>query len=233
LTADTRLTGDVEKVFLYLEEAAKLRTIPQPSFKHLWVSPFNTRKALMKQINRERDKGKDGYCLIKTNHLTDDRIIKKIREAAEAGVKMDLIVRTTYAMLPHENIRAISILDRYLEHQRIYIFGHGDDQRVFMSSADLMERNLDWRVEVAFPVYDPQLRQIITDTMAMQVNDTFKARILDEHQSNQYVGESANGRRAQEETYRYFRDLFAIPDNGHTRARVPNVAPASAESPQE
>jgi polyphosphate kinase len=216
-----------------LENAAKMRLFPQPNLRHLVVSPLNSRKRFEKLIDEQTALGKRGYILIKANHLTDRGMTEKLREAADAGVPVDAIVRTTYAMAPHENIRAISILDRYLEHQRVYVFGKGKDRKVFLGSSDLMERNLDWRLEVAFPVYDPQLRQIITDTMAMQVNDTFKARILDEHQSNQYVGESANGRRAQEETYRYFRDLFAIPDNGHTQVRVPKVAPAEAESAQE
>jgi len=216
-------------VFTYLDEAAKSRTLAQPVFKQLLVSPFNTRKTLIKMLNREKEKGAEGYVFIKTNHLTDDRLIKRIRAAADAGVKMDLIVRTTYAMTPHENIRAISILDRYLEHQRVYIFGKGEDCRIYMSSADLMERNLDWRVEVAFPIYDPALQQIIKDTMAIQVADTFKARILDEQQCNQYVGDGPGGRRAQEETYRYFRDLYAIPDNGHSTP-VPQPETKSEES---
>ncbi len=227
LTADKRISADVEKVFTYLEQAAKTRTLAQPTFKQLLVSPFNTRKTFTKLLNREKEKGAEGYVFLKTNHLTDEGMIKRIRAAADAGVKMDLIVRTTYAMLPHENIRAISILDRYLEHQRIYIFGRGDELRMYLSSADLMERNLDWRVEVAFPIYDPSLQQIILDTMAMQVADTFKARILDEQQSNQYVGESANGHRTQEDTHRYFRDLYAIPDNGHALMR-----PLATEAPE-
>lgn len=230
LTADKRVTTDVDKVFTYLEQAAKTRTLVQPNFKQLLVSPFNTRKTFVKLLNREQKKGEDGYVFIKTNHLTDDRMIKRIRAAADAGVKMDLIVRTTYAMLPHENIRAISILDRYLEHQRIYMFGRGADCRIYMSSADLMERNLDWRVEVAFPIYDPSLQQIIHDTMAMQVADTFKARILDEQQSNQYVGDQANGLRAQEDIHRYFRDLYAIPDNGRSTAATETTPTTDTEA---
>ena len=230
LTADKRVTVDVEKVFTYLEEAAKTRTLVQPNFKQLLVSPFNTRKTFTKLLNRETKKGEDGYVFLKTNHLTDEAIIKRIRAAADAGVKMDLVVRTTYAMLPHENIRAISILDRYLEHQRVYIFGRDEDQRMYLSSADLMERNIDWRIEVAFPIYDPSLQQVITDTMAMQVADTFKARILDEQQSNQYVGESANGRRSQEEIHRYFRDLYAIPGNGQSTLRFDESEEAEVES---
>lgn len=209
MTADPRLTRECAAVFQYLEQAVRTRTLSAPKFKHLLVSPFNAREALSKLIAREKAKGEDGYIFIKTNHLTDAKIIKKLREAADAGVRMDLVVRTTYAMLPHENIRAISILDRYLEHQRAYIFGKGADRRVFMSSADLMERNLDWRVEAAFPVYCESLAQEVADMMALQVADNHKARILDAGQSNPYVGRDSNGVRAQLETHRYLRRLGA------------------------
>ena len=205
LTADRRVATEVAEVFDFLEQASKMHTLTAPKFKHLLVSPFNSRKTLMKLIGREMDKGHDGYICLKVNHLTDDKIIKKIRDAADAGVQMDLIVRTTYAMLPHPNIRAISILDRYLEHQRIFLFGKGSDRKVFMSSSDLMERNLDWRVEVAFPIYDPRLQQEVADMLVLQVGDTYKARVLDETQSNLYVVAGNGQLQAQRATQEYFR----------------------------
>jgi len=208
-TADPRIAWEVAEVFEFLEDAAKMRMLASPKFKHLLVSPFNTRKTFLKLLARERAKGKDGYVLLKTNHLTDAKLIKNICAAAEEGVQMDLVVRTTYAMRPQPNIRAISILDRYLEHQRVFIFGKGEDRRVIMSSADLMERNLDWRVEVAFPVYDKTLQQEVADMMALQVADNSKARILDETQSNHYADEGAGPYRAQDDTHRYFEKLYA------------------------
>ncbi|MBI2434336.1 MAG: polyphosphate kinase 1 [Candidatus Hydrogenedentes bacterium] len=208
LTADKRLTAEIAAIFRYLEHAARMHALSTPRFKHLIVSPFNARNAFQKLIAREKAKGKDGYMLIKVNHLTDEKIIAKIQEAADAGVKMDHIVRTTYSMSPHDNVRAISIVDRFLEHQRVYIFGMGKDRRVFLSSADLMERNLDWRVEVAFPVYDEALQQQVIDMMAMQVSDTYKARVLDETQSNQYIIGGSQGKRAQYEAQRYFHQLY-------------------------
>lgn len=208
LTADRRVTSEVAKVFEYLAHASKLRTMGTPRFKHLLVSPINARAQFMKLLSREKAKKKDGYVLMKVNHLTDAKVVKKVQELAAAGVKMDLIVRTTYAMHPHENIRAISILDRYLEHQRVYIFGKGPDRKVYMSSADLMERNLDWRIEVAFPILDPGLQQEVADMMEIQLDDTFKARVLDETQSNPYIIAGSNGQRAQHETHRYFAELF-------------------------
>jgi len=203
LTADPRLTKEVAGVFGLLENAAKMRVLTPPKFKHLLVSPFNARKAIYKLLNREKKKGADGYVFLKVNHLTDAKTIRRIRAAADAGVKMDLVVRTTYAMLPHENIRAISILDRYLEHQRVFIFGKGEDRAVYLSSSDLMERNLDWRLEVAFPIFDRELQQEVLDIMDFQKQDTHKARLLDQTQSNRYACNGAGKNRAQYDTYRY------------------------------
>ena len=206
LTADARITNDVSEVFNLLARAARMRLLPQPKFKHLLVSPYNSRDGFMKYIKGQAALGKDGYVFIKTNHLTDEGIIKAILNAADKGVQMDLVVRTTYAIRPHPNIRAISILDRFLEHQRVYIFGRGDDAKVFMSSADLMERNLDWRVEAAFPIYDPVLKRQVQDMMDIQVRDTYKARILDETQSNVYASDGPL-LRTQESTYLYLKSL--------------------------
>lgn len=203
-TAHKDVNREVAEVFSLLDQAARIRTLTAPKFKHLLVSPFNSRKAMLRLIAREKAKGKDGYIFLKVNHLTDSATIKRIQAAADAGVRMDLVVRTTYAMLPHPNIRAISILDRYLEHQRIYIFGKPEDRRIFMSSSDLMERNLDWRIEVAFPVYDEALKRQIGEMAALQVADTYKARILDETQCNRYVGDGSDGMRAQYTTHRMF-----------------------------
>ena len=207
LTAEKSITSDVARVFRFLDQAAKLRTLETPSFKQLLVSPFNARASLLELLERERTKGATGRVFLKVNHLTDPQVIEAIRQAADAGVQVNLIARTTYAMLPHERIRAISILDRYLEHQRVYAFGEGEDLRLFMSSADLMERNLDNRVEAAFPIQDPALRQQVLDIMAIQLADSAKARILDETQSNPYVSSKAKALRAQEETQRYFQRL--------------------------
>ena len=208
LTADQRLTKEVAAVFDFLERASKVRMVAWPKFKHLLVSPFNTRKVLMRLLGREQKKGPDGYVFLKVNHLTDARLIRRIYEAADAGAQMDFVVRTTYALRSHENIRAISILDRYLEHQRVYVFGRAEDRRVYMSSADLMERNLDRRIEAAFPIYDERLQQQVVDMMGLQVADTHKARVLDDVQSNEYVGDGAH--RVQYDTYQYLRELHEL-----------------------
>lgn len=206
-SADKRLTQEVADTFEFFEQAAGMRAIATPKFKHLLISPFNTRKTFNKLIQRETGKGSDGYILFKANHLTDAKIIAKLRGAADAGVQLDLVVRTTYAMLPHPNIRAISILDRFLEHQRIYVFGKGKHQVIYMSSADLMERNIDWRVEAAFPIYDKELQQQVMDFMALQIQDNVKARILDAAQTNQYVPNEGDSHQAQLDTWRYFQKI--------------------------
>jgi len=207
LTADKRLAGEVAAAFDLLDRPSGVPALLPPAFKHLLVSPFTSRKTFMKFIQREESKGAEGYILLKVNHLTDTKIVKKLRKAADAGTRIDLVVRTTYAVPAHENIRAISILDRFLEHQRVYLFGTGKDRMVFMSSADLMERNLDWRVEVAFPIYDPVLQQQVVDMMALQVADDTKARVLDQMQTNQYVNAATGLRRAQYDIYSYFNRL--------------------------
>jgi polyphosphate kinase len=208
LTADKRLTREVEEVFRFLDHASRMHAFPEPKFKHLLVSPFNSRKEILKLIAREKRKGPDGYIFLKVNHLTDSKVIAKIWEAADAGVQMHLVVRTTYAMLPHDNIRAISILDRYLEHQRVFIFGRGENRRVYMSSSDLMERNLDWRVEVAFPILHPKRQQEVVDMMAIQVQDTYKARVLDETQANRYVVNGTGTHQAQVRTLQYLEEMY-------------------------
>ncbi len=209
LTADKRITREVDQVFGLLDRVSKVRALTPPKFKHLVVSPFDPRQRLLRLIAREKKKGAEGYVCIKINHLTDAKVIKRLREAADAGVQMDLLVRTTYAMRPHPNIRAVSIVDRFLEHQRVYLFGRGANRRVFMSSADLMERNLDWRVEVAFPVYDSQLIDEIAGTIALQIRDNVKARILDNVQSNRYVTNGADDVRAQYAIHEYYRQQAA------------------------
>lgn len=209
LTAHKGVTKEVGRVFDFLDEASRMRTMSRPKFKHLLVSPFTLRNRVISLIERERSKGEEGYVFLKVNHLTDSKVIRKIAEAADAGVTMDFVVRTTYAMLPHPKIRVISILDRFLEHQRCYIFGkEGPDRQVFMSSADLMERNIDWRLEVSFPVYDDELARQVVHMMALQVQDTYKARVLDETQSNPYRPRRRSSARAQSATYLFMQKLY-------------------------
>lgn len=207
LTADERITKEIEQIFDFLERAARIRLLTPPKFKHLLVSPFNLREKFEKLIETEKNKGKQGYILIKVNHLTDIRIVQKLRKAAEAGVQVDLIVRTTHAVPAHKNIRAISIVGRYLEHQRIYVFGRDLDQRIYLGSADWMERNFDWRLEVAFPVYAKYIRKEIMTLLENQLKDNAKARVLDDTQSNDYVKRGGRKVDAQDRAVQYFARL--------------------------
>ena len=207
ITAHPDLVTEADRLFDFFGQAAGMRALAPPRFRHLLVSPFNLRRTLLRLIDAERKKGEDGYIFLKVNHLTDRLVIQKLMAAADAGVEVDLVVRTTYAMTPHPRIRAISILDRYLEHQRVYIFGRNDDAQVYLSSADLMERNLDWRVEVAFPLFDPELRRQVRETMRLQIEDNVKARVLDEYQTNPYVPHGEPACRAQYATHEYYRRM--------------------------
>jgi polyphosphate kinase len=227
MTADARICKEVERVFEFLQIASQAYMLPQRQFNHLMVSPFNSRDLLGAMINREMKKKEDGYIFIKANHVTDDQIMEQLLEAAHKGVTLELVIRSTYAMHPHPNIRVISILDRYLEHQRVFIFGRGSDRKVYMSSSDLMERNLDRRVEVAFPLYDEELQQQVVDLMALQTRDNVKARILDEKQSNPYAGNGQQHLRSQHETHRYFEHLW----NAATQPHAATPEATSSEYP--
>ncbi len=209
LTADPRLTSEVSKVFKFLENNYKTF-----KYKHLLVSPFFMRKRILKLIEVEIKNaraGKEAYILAKMNSLVDQEIIKKLYKANQAGVKIKLIVRGICSLVPgikgmSENIEAISILDRYLEHSRIFIFAHGGDEKYYISSADWMIRNLDNRVEVTVPIFDKNIQKELKDFMLLQFRDNTKARILDDKQENRYRKNPAEPPyRAQDDIYRYLK----------------------------
>lgn len=209
-TADRRLVGEVARVFSYLETVQ----VPSEEFKHLLVGQFNLRSGLIEMIDREianAKEGKKASMVLKMNSLQDEEMINKLYEASQAGVKIQLIIRGSCSLIPgvkglSENITAISIVDRYLEHARVFIFHNGGDEVVYLSSADWMVRNLSHRVETAFPIYDPKLCAQIKECIQIQLSDNVKARILDAAQSNSYRridGDIAI--RSQVETYYYLK----------------------------
>ncbi|MCC5856261.1 MAG: polyphosphate kinase 1 [Idiomarina sp.] len=188
-TADPRICEDVEHVFQYLESPyRKFR------FHHLLVSPVNTRERLESLIEAEISAARAGdkaEILLKVNNLVDEAIIVRLYRAARAGVRVRAIVRGMCALRPgvkglSEGIEVISIVDRFLEHPRVFCFHHGGKERIYISSADLMTRNIDHRVEVSCPIYDPQLHAQIKDILEIQWRDTTKARIIDAEQTNTY-----------------------------------------------
>ena len=209
LTARKEITDEVDKVFSFIE-TPYLTT----KFNHLLVSPRYTRFRLLtlvdEQIQRAETSG-SGYMLIKSNSLVDPELIDKIYEAAGKGVQVDLIIRGICSLIPeHEsakgNIRAISILDRYLEHARVYIFGKDDDRKIYLSSADWMTRNLDRRIEVATPIYDKDIQNELMDFINLQLQDNVKARLFDQSMRNAYVANSGKKIRCQHDFYNYLQN---------------------------
>ena len=149
-------------------------------YSQLCVSPLGIKRMLIEKINRQIDKGQDGFICIKVNSVTEREIIDRLMEASRAGVEVQLIVRGICCILPEvcgytDNIRITSIVGRFLEHSRIYLFGRGDEAEVYISSADLMTRNLNRRVEIACPVHDPEIREQMKWLLNCQLKDTAKA----------------------------------------------------------
>ncbi len=179
LTANEEIGADVSDLFNYLTGYSDQR-----EYRKLLVAPVNLRRRITELIERETALGPKGRLLFKTNHLVDVRIIETLYRASQAGVKIDIICRTTCSLVPgvpglSENIRVIGILGRFLEHHRIYLFGNGGADEIYCGSADLHPRNLDRRVEVLFPVEDPAIRAHIRDDLLETfLRDTDRARQL-------------------------------------------------------
>src|SRR5262249_32543742 len=152
------------------------------------------RKKFLRLIENEITNAKDGkeaYIIIKVNHIVDKEIIQKLYEASRAGVKIEMIVRTTCTLIPgikdlSSNIRVISIVDRFLEHARVFIFCNKGIPKYYLSSSDLMARNLDSRVEIAFPIHDHEIQNELREIIRIQWNDNTKARIINAQQNNRY-----------------------------------------------
>ena len=205
LTADPRITKDVSKVFKFCES-----NFSRGHFRHLWVSPFTTRVRLRKLIRNEirlAREGKGGRIRLKMNNLTDPDLIRDLYRASQAGVSVQLLVRSMFSLIPgrpglSERIEAKSIVDRFLEHSRVFIFGEGPKAQYFISSADLMARNLDQRLEVVCPLYDDELRGELETYFDLQWKDTVKARLLDADLTN-HRSTTGVRRRAQLEVYRW------------------------------
>jgi len=206
LTGDPRLAGEVAQIFLLLE---KKMLIPRCS--HIFVSPFTTRNRFAGLIEREIEharNGKAAYLILKMNSLEDPAMIEKLYEASCAGVKIQLIIRGICCLKPgvegmSENIEAVSILDRFLEHARVYIFGNGGQELMYTASADWMTRNLDHRVEAVMPIYDPQVYAELRHIIDLQLSDNTKARWIDAEQSNAYKKQGEEMVRAQWDTYAF------------------------------
>ncbi|MGB5553313.1 MAG: polyphosphate kinase 1 [Flavobacteriaceae bacterium] len=205
-TAHEATLKELNKVFDFFETTFKIN-----KYKHLIVSPHYTSKVFKKLIDKEiknAKNGKEAYIKIKMNSFTSYKMVDKLYEASRAGVKIQLIIRGICCLIPgvsgmSENIEAISIVDKFLEHPRVFIFGNNGKTEVYISSADWMTRNLDYRVEVGCPIYDESIKQELIDTFEISWNDNVKARIFTDKQDNAY--RKRNGKPA-------IRSQFAIYD---------------------
>lgn len=210
LTANKEITADLNRVFDFYENNFKV----QP-YKHLLVAPFFMRKELINLINKEIQnarKKKPAEIFLKMNSLVDREMIAKLYEASRAGVKITLIIRGACSLVTDlegwsDNIKAYSIVDKYLEHARVFIFHNNGQEKIFISSADWMSRNLDNRSEVAVPIYHDEVRKQIKDIMRIQLAGNTKVRILDARQENRYKEQKPGEPkvRAQDEIYNYLK----------------------------
>ncbi|MEO5892702.1 MAG: polyphosphate kinase 1 [Ferruginibacter sp.] len=222
LTADKNIMGDVNRIFHYLEQP-KTRIRFLRACKTLMVSPVSMRKQLIQLISTEirlAKAKKPAAITLKLNSLSDELLIKKLYEAAKAGVEIKMVVRGIFCMLTESKkykhpVQAISIVDEYLEHARVMIFHNNGDEKVFISSADWMVRNIDHRVEVACPVFNKDIQKELKDIMQIQLSDNIKARKLDNHLENQYLNPRNRKKiRSQVETYNYlYRKLTTAVEN--------------------
>ena len=206
-TSNQAILKDVSKVFEFLKVNYKIQ-----KYKHLIVSPHYTSSLLFSLIDKEIENslnGKKSQIILKLNSLTSHRFIDKLYEASNSGVKIKLIIRGICCLIPNienlsKNIEVISIVDKYLEHPRVYIFENGGNKKVYISSADLMTRNLDNRVEVACPIYQENLKKQILDTIQISLNDNVKSRVINLNKQNEFVENKNKKVRSQWDTYDYF-----------------------------
>jgi len=207
-TCDQRITTDVVRVFEFFDKNYK-----QHIFKHITLSPFSTRKHFISLIDFEIKNAKQkkrAFFIVKMNSLVDEEMIKKLYEASCAGVRIRLIIRGACSIKPgiaglSENIEVISIIDRFLEHSRIFYFYHSGEELMYISSADWMVRNLDNRIELTCPIYDNEIKKELKYMLKVQLKDNVKARVLDKKQVNNYTKNDKRKIRAQIAYYQYLR----------------------------
>ncbi len=209
-TTDTRLTKEVKEIFQILGRKER-----STEFEHLLVAPFSMRKTFEKRIEKEikfAKEGKRAEIIIKLNCLEDPEMIARLYEASNAGVKIRMIVRGACGAIPgvpgmSANMRAVSIIDRYLEHARIFIFYNNGQERYYVASADWMTRNLSHRIEVGFPIYDESIQKELRNYIDMELRDNVKARIIAKGRMNKYKRPTSGGERVQSQIdfYKYLR----------------------------
>jgi polyphosphate kinase len=220
LTADKEITGEVNKVFHTLDD----QKYQHPDFKELVVSPFGMREFFLRKIDREiknAEKGKPAWMIIKINNLVDKKLVKRLYRASRAGVKIHLLVRGICSLIPgvegqSENIQAVRIVDRFLEHSRVLVFANcaeyhsgnsGAGADFYIGSADWMDRNLDRRFEVVVPIHDLRIQKGLWDILQIQLSDNMKARSISFDKPNEITPtiKGAKKIRSQSEIYQYLK----------------------------
>ncbi|SFU42755.1 polyphosphate kinase [Pustulibacterium marinum] len=206
-TAHQPILKEVNKVFEFFETNYRIHR-----YKHLIVSPHYTKSSFSKLIKTEIKNAKEGkpaWIKLKMNSITSYKMVDKLYEASRAGVKIQMIVRGVCCLIPgvpgmSENIEVISVVDKFLEHPRLYIFGNNNDPKFYISSADWMTRNIENRVEVSCPIYDESIKHELLDTFEICWSDNVKARIISEKQDNAYRVNDLPKVRSQFATYEYY-----------------------------
>lgn len=211
LTANQSITNEVNMLFHLFESP-----YTPPRFEHLMVAPYQMRKQLIRLLNQEiknAKSGKEAWVIIKLNNLVDNKITQKLYKASQAGVKIQLICRGICILIPgipglSENITAIGIVDKFLEHSRVLVFANGGSPKYFIASADWMIRNFDHRFEVICPIYDPALQKELWDILQIQLADNKKARLISQTPENQYRKDDGKKKvRSQVEIYNYLKNI--------------------------
>jgi len=209
MTSDTKITNEVSKTFAFLEKNYK-----KENYYHIIASPFYTRTRISRLIKNEIENARNGekaYIHLKLNNLVDKDIIALLYSASREGVDVRLNIRAMFSLVTgisdlSDNIKAIGIVDRFLEHTRIMIFGNKGNEKVYLTSGDLMTRNIERRVEIACPILNSELKQELRDIFDIQWKDNVKARILDKNLENSIAENDEEAFRSQVEIYKYLKN---------------------------
>ena len=218
LTSNRNIMSDINRMFNYIEHY-KTGTHFLKACTTLIPSPHFTRRELNKLIHAEIKnavKGLPAKITAKMNSLSDLELIQELYHAAKAGVEINLIIRGIFCLVVEtpgfiKPVKAISIVDEYLEHARVWVFHNNGNEKVYISSADWMIRNLDHRVEASCPIFDESIKKELIDILNIQLKDNVKARILDSELDNEYVQTNGEHIRSQVETYNYLHSKILIP----------------------
>jgi polyphosphate kinase len=215
LTTNPEILREIELLFIFLAKRQKPSAENQIKFNHLLVAGFNLQTKFLALIDREiafAQQGKTASIIIKMNNLEEKVMINKLYEASLAGVKIQLIIRGICCLIPgvkgmSENISIKRIVDRYLEHGRVFIFNNNGNPEVFMGSADWMNRNIYHRIEVCFPVYDAVIKEQITHLVNLQLSDNVQAVDIDSNLDQIKVETKGEAVQSQKAIYQYLKTL--------------------------